>query len=41
MPKIKQIIDGQNKPILKIAETAQPQKEGGKRVAVGKKKTAL
>ena len=32
MPKIKQIIDGQNKPILKIAETAQPQKEGGENV---------
>ena len=37
MPKIKQIIDGQNKPILKIAETAQPQKEGGKTCSCRKK----
>ena len=30
MPNVKQIIDGQKKPILKIAETDQPQKDGGK-----------
>ena len=30
MPNVNQIIDGPNKPILKIAETAQPQKDGGK-----------
>ena len=30
IPNVKQIIDGQNKPILKIAETDQPQKDGGK-----------
>ena len=30
MPNVKQIINGHNKPILKIAETAQPQKDGGK-----------
>ena len=37
MPNVKQIIDGQNKPILKIAETAQPQKEGGKTCSCRKK----
>ena len=29
MPNVKQIIDGHNKAILKIAETAQPQKNKG------------
>ena len=29
MPNVKQIIDGHNKAILKIAETAQPQKNEG------------
>ena len=37
MPNVKQIIDGQNKPILKIAETAQPEKDGGKTRSCRKK----
>ena len=30
MPNVKQIIDSHNKAMLKVAETAQPQREGGK-----------
>ena len=37
MPNVKQIIDGHNKAILKIAGTAQPQKEGGKTCSRRKK----
>ena len=38
MPNVKQIIDGHNKAILKIAGTAQPQKDGGKTCSRRKKK---
>ena len=37
MPNVKQIIDGHNKAILKIAETAQPQKNEGNMCSCGKK----
>ena len=41
MPNVKQIIDGYNKAILKIAETAQPQKDGGKTCSCRKKEDCL
>ena len=37
MPNVKQIIDGHNKAILKMAETAQPQKDEGKTCSCRKK----
>ena len=37
MPNIKQIIDGHNKAILKMAETAQPQKSEGNMCSCRKK----
>ena len=37
MPNVKQIIDGYNKAILKIAGTAQRQKDGGKTCSCRKK----
>ena len=37
MPYVKQIIDGYNKAILKIAGTAQRQKDGGKTCSCRKK----
>ena len=41
MPNVKQIIDGHNKAILKIAETAQRQKDEGKTRSCRKKEDCL
>ena len=37
MPNVKQIVDDHNKAILKIAKTAQPQRDGGETFSCRKK----